>query len=281
MWVSPQSFNQAWLDEFFAILRERASGLAGRRRLWTASPCAACRTARAVPAQYPIRHYPDITHSRQCQYPVPDWDVAYAVTEARECINPRPQDEAAIFRATADQIRSASSPTPKGATTTSTKPSGARWAGTRKRGPSISCAEYSRYFIGTDMADDFAQGLLALERNWRGPLLANAGVETTLRQFQAMERVASPAQLKNWRFQQALFRAYYDAYTRVRLMSEKQTEQGALEALATAGAIPSLQAIASAERILDDAPGHTAGPALARTNSGAGRRPLSRALGCN
>ena len=44
----------------------------------------------AVPQRYPIRHYPDITHSRQCQYPVPDWDVAYAVTEGREVINPRP-----------------------------------------------------------------------------------------------------------------------------------------------------------------------------------------------
>ena len=98
---------------------------------------------------------------------------------------------------------------------------------------------------------------MALERNWRGPLLANADVDTTLQQFQALERAASPAQLKNWRFQQGLFRAYYDAYTRVRLMFEKQTEQGALEALATAGAIPSLQAIASAERILDDAPAHT------------------------
>ena len=39
-----------------------------------------------VPAQYPIRHYPDITHSRQCQFPVPDWDVAYALTEGRESI---------------------------------------------------------------------------------------------------------------------------------------------------------------------------------------------------
>ena len=33
--------------------------------------------------------------------------------------------------------------------------------------------EYSRYFIGDRYADAFAQGLLALERNWRGPLTAN------------------------------------------------------------------------------------------------------------
>src|SRR5207244_1034271 len=54
---------------------------------------------KAVPAKYPIRRYPDITHSVQCQYPVPDWDVALALTLARECINPRPLGEAAVFRA--------------------------------------------------------------------------------------------------------------------------------------------------------------------------------------
>ena len=50
-----------------------------------------------VPAQYPIRRYPDITHSRHSQYPVPDWDLAFATTEGREVINPRPTQEAQIF----------------------------------------------------------------------------------------------------------------------------------------------------------------------------------------
>jgi hypothetical protein len=58
---------------------------------------------KAVPAHIPIRDYPDITHSRHCQYPVPDWDVAYSPTEGREVINPRPRDEATIFHAFADR----------------------------------------------------------------------------------------------------------------------------------------------------------------------------------
>ena len=45
---------------------------------------------KAVPARYPIRTYPDITHSQQCQFPVPDWDLAFSLTEGREVINPRP-----------------------------------------------------------------------------------------------------------------------------------------------------------------------------------------------
>ena len=71
-------------------------------------------------------------------------------------------------------------------------------------------------YIDADIAHDFAHGLLALERNWRGPLSVNRGVQTTLRQFQAMEKAASPFLLRNWRFQQALYRAYYDAYVHQR-----------------------------------------------------------------
>jgi len=97
------------------------------------------------------------------------------------------------------------------------------------------------------VADEFAQGLLALEGNWRGPLLANSGVETTLQQFQGLERKASPAQLKNWRFQQALFRAYYDAYTRARLLHETDLEQQALEHLRQAPSLGAAQVMAEAE----------------------------------
>ena len=100
MWVSPQGFNQAWLEEFLDILkREQPAWLSGvvfGPQVRISLP----RLRELVPAKYPIRHYPDITHSRQCQYPVPDWDVAYALTEARECINPRPEAEAIIFRKT-------------------------------------------------------------------------------------------------------------------------------------------------------------------------------------
>src|SRR5204863_5407273 len=92
MWVSPQSFNAEWLAEFFEILKSEPTWLGGivfGPQVRISLP----ELREAVPKKYPIRHYPDITHSRQCQYPVPDWDVAFAITEGRECINPRPVDE--------------------------------------------------------------------------------------------------------------------------------------------------------------------------------------------
>ena len=51
-----------------------------------------------------------------------------------------------------------------------------------------------------------------------------------------MERDAAPPDLLNWRFQQALYRAYYDAYVRQRLMHERALEAEAMAALATGAA---------------------------------------------
>src|SRR5262249_5772095 len=111
--------------------------------------------------------------------------------------------------------------------------------------------QYSRYFIGDRFGDGFAQGLLALERNWRGPLLTNEQVYSTLQQFQSMERAEAPKDTVNWRFQQALYRAYYDAYTRRRLLHETAAEAGAMDTLRAAARTGALAAMREAELILD------------------------------
>ena len=252
MWVSPQSFNQVWLEEFIDILkREQPAWLSGI--VYGPQVRVSLEKLRElVPAKYPIRHYPDITHSRQCEYPVADWDVAYALTEARECINPRPEAEAIILRKTL--------PFTIGFLTYSEgcndDVNKCIWSGLGWD-PEVPVVEilrqYARYYIGERFTDDFAQGLLALERNWKGPLRSNAGVEVTLQQFQAMEKKASPAVLQNWRFQQALFRAYYDAYVRHRLIFETDLEMQALASLQKAPEIGVSRAMSEATRILDRA----------------------------
>ena len=178
-----------------------------------------------------------------------DWDIAHALTSSREQINPRPVDEAIIFRSLLPHddglhhvLRRRNDDVNKFVW------SGLGWD------PNADVLqilrEYSRYFIGDSYTDSFAQGLLALERNWRGPLAANAAVYTTLEQFQAMERAAAPRDLHNWRFQQALYRAYYDAHVRARLLHETAVEERALERLRAVRRGESRQAIADAERIL-------------------------------
>jgi hypothetical protein len=253
MWVSPQSFNQVWLEEFVDILkREQPDWLTGvvfGPQVRISLP----RLRELVPARYPIRHYPDITHSRQCQYPVANWDVAYAVTEARECINPRPEAEAAIFRKTEPGTIGFISYS-EGCNDDVNKIVWSALGWDPEAKVTDILRQYSRYFIRERYADDFAQGLLALERNWQGPLLANESVDCTLKEFQTLERGASSAELKNWRFQQGLFRAYYDAYVRHRLIYETDLEMQAMAYLRRASELGVFSAISDATKILDRAP---------------------------
>jgi hypothetical protein len=261
MWVSPQSFNREWFDQFIELLKTDPPSWLTGIVFGPQVRVSLSRLRELIPRQYPIRHYPDITHSRQCQYPVPDWDVAYALTEARECINPRPEDEAAIFRKM--------QPFTVGFVTYSEgcndDVNKMLWSALGWD-PEMPVAEilrqYGRYFISDPHADDFAQGLFALERDWRGSLATNQSVQATLARFQALEKSATPFELRNWRFQQALFRAYYDAYVQRRLEHENALEQQAMSALRGASSGGSARAIASAEGILDRARSERTAPEL-------------------
>jgi hypothetical protein len=249
MWMSPQSFSGEWMNEWFEIMNNKPAWLSGV--VYGPQVRITLPELRAkVPAKYPIRRYPDITHSRHSQYPVPDWDLAYASTEGREVINPRPMQEAQIFHLYE-----------KYATGFLTYSEGVNddvnkfvWSGLgwNPDTPVVDILrDFGRYFIGEQFADSFAQGLLGLERNWVGPLATNGGVDTTLEQFQSMERSASPQALENWRFQEALYRAYYDYYNRARLIYETQLENEALDKLRQAPKIGAILAMNEAERILN------------------------------
>jgi hypothetical protein len=250
MWVSPQGFTKPWMDQFYAILQTQPAWLTGvvfGPQVRDSLPV----LREHVPQRYRIRHYPDITHSLRSQYPVQDWDVAHALTSQREQINPRPEDEATIFRSlrpyAADFITYS-----EGANDDVNKFvwSGLGWS---PDGDVLETLhDYSRYFIGPRYADSFAKGLLGLEQNWRGPLAANASVDRTLDLFKAMERDASPKDLHNWRFQQGLYRAYYDAYVRRRLLQETNVEERAVALLGSAAATGSRRAIEEATRVLQE-----------------------------
>ena len=193
MWVSPQSFSREWLDEFLALMQAEPAWLAGvvfGPQVRVSLP----ELRKALPAKYPIRDYPDITHSLRCQYPVPDWDVAYSLTEGREVINPRPRDEAAIFHAFADQTIGFITYS-EGCNDDVNKIVWSALGWDPEADVLDVLRDYGRCLVGLHgrEADDFAHGLFALEQNWRGPLLTNSSVETTLQQFRASERRVSPA----------------------------------------------------------------------------------------
>src|SRR5690606_1010824 len=89
MWVSPQGLGPEWMQSFFGAL-------AGPDMDWLTGIVygPGIRMSLAdfrsrVPSRYPVRSYPDITHTFHCQYPVSGWDPAFALTEGREPIASR------------------------------------------------------------------------------------------------------------------------------------------------------------------------------------------------
>lgn len=273
-WISPQSFNQAWMDEFFNILEhDQPAWLDGV--VFGPQICIDLPAFRKkLPQRYPIRLYPDITHCLACQYPVARWDVAYAHTEGREVINPRPEAYADIWRLSAPYTIGSIAYS-EGCNDDANKFLLSRLAWDPEADVTDVLRDYSSFFVSGALAEGLSQGLLALERNWHAPLLANESVGTTLAQFQQMEREATPHDLLKWRFQQGLYRAYYDAYIRGRLIHETALEARArvkLSEVRRLGVRPGTSLstseldvralLASARNILDEAFSSPAAPDL-------------------
>jgi len=258
VWVSAQGFNADQMQRFYALVAARPPWLTGVVVGPQSRDSLIVQRAH-IPAQIPIRFYPDIAHTMQSQFPIPEWDPAYALTEGREVIDPRPLAETAIFRHYA--------PSMNGFVTYSEGVNddvnkfiwtALGWSPTAD--PLETLREYARYFLGQQgfSADEFASGILALEHNWVGPLAPNTSVDATLRAFQKMQRKATPAQAANWRFQEALYRACTDAYERHRLLAAQAREQRALQALAAAPRAGTLPAMQNAENALAATPADAA-----------------------
>jgi hypothetical protein len=258
MWVSPQGFDRkgknrdGWLRAFLDILQRDEPAWLDGIVFGSQVEMRLEQLKKEVPERYPIRRYPDITHSHSCQYPVPDWDHAYQSTLDREPINPRPLGYAKIFR-DLQQHSIGFITYSEGCNDDVNKILWSCLGWDPDMDVKEIMKEYSRYFISQRFEDKFTQGLLGLEQNWEGPLLKNESVYNTLRIFQEMEKDATPQDKLNWRFQQGLYRAYYDAYIKARLEYETCLEKQARAVLNNANEIGAINAINEAEAILDKA----------------------------
>jgi hypothetical protein len=250
IWISPQAFRpvKTWLEAFYRNVNMKYDWFGGVVfGPWVKTPLAEMR--KIVDPAIMIRRYPDITHCISSQYPVRNWDLAYAMTHGRESFNHRPLAEKQIHNAL-DQYADGSLSYSEGINDDVNKFiwSGQDWDPDT---PVIeTLREYCRLLVHPDIAEDMAQSILALERNWEGPLLVNPSIERTLSQWQEMEK-NNPAEVtKNYRFQMGLLRAYYDAYIKVRLINETALEMKAYQILKNAKQIGSAQALNMAENFL-------------------------------
>ena len=178
IWISLQWFTPEQVDVVYSYIdRKKPEWFAGLVAGPSGPPIT--ETRLRLPKQYKLRLYPDLTHNKICQYQVPDWDQAYALTLGREAINPRPAEFAAIhnkFASYSDGFLSYSD----GAHDDVNKTiwSALSWD------PSLDVrdimTDYARVYFDPAVAEEAADGILALERNWRGPVINNGAVEATL-----------------------------------------------------------------------------------------------------
>ncbi|MCC6154749.1 MAG: hypothetical protein IT367_13365, partial [Candidatus Hydrogenedentes bacterium] len=262
MWVSPQGFTKEWMDQWLGIMNtEQPKWLTGvvfapQNRLGPQEFRA------AIPKQYPIRHYPDITHSYSCQYPVIDWDVALKLTHDREQINPRPVAYAEIFRWSNPYNDAGFITYSEGVNDDANKMlwSALGWD------PDVdihqAMREYARYFIGPKYEEIIEKAIFGLEQNWVGPLAENKSIAETLALVQSIEQAGDPHVLLNWRFQQIAYRAYFDAYIQKRFEHETKLEKEAMEKFATLKRAGSIATMDAAQKVLDRATTERIAPEL-------------------
>ena len=223
-------------------------------------------TRRRLAKPYQLRWYPDITHVVRCQYPVPWLDPALGLTLGRECVNPRPVDYTQIYQMDytfTDGFLSYSD----GVHDDFNKNLWSQLGWNPNLSPRDIAIEYARFFFSPEIAERAADGLFALETDMRGALADNGSISATYALWQELEREISVAG-SPWRFKMHLFRAYYDAYTRARLLYETDLERQALETLADASRTGVDAALTKAIFVLDCANKKPVDPELlARLNT--------------
>ena len=234
VWISLQGFSDEQVNYFYEYLgKYKPTWLAGVVS-GPSSPSMA-DTRFQLPKQYKHRHYPDLTHTVRCQYPTENWDQAFALTEGREVSNPQPFYYAKIhnqFAPLTDGFLSYSD----GVHDDVNKVIWSQMACNPSKDVRAVLVEYASLFFGHSISAQVADGILALERNWVGPVEENGAIETTFAYWQNLE-LKNPGLQLNWRWQQLVMRAYYDTYVKRRKIYEQKLEREANEILLNAKTI--------------------------------------------
>ncbi|MDT7828825.1 hypothetical protein RQM65_09135 [Pricia sp. S334] len=259
IWVSLQGFDKEKTDYFFRYLEEkRPDWLAGLVNGPSSPPLELER--KRLPKKYKYRFYPDITHTVRCHYPVKNWDQAFALTLGREPCNPQPLRYTELFRRDVP-ITDGFITYSDGSHDDVNKAIWSQLGWNPEKKPEDILMEYSRFYFGPETAVAATEATFGLERNWEGAIADNATIKGTLMRWKKLE-AENPHLQGNWRWQQLLMRAYYDAYIQARLAYEKNLEQEAYRILADADRKGADKAMAEALNQLHQADRKPVAPSL-------------------
>lgn len=248
IWVSNQTFTIEENNYFFDYLEDRnpewLTGIVYGP--WTKMGLEEMRDR--TPERFPIRLYPDINHTVRCQYPVVDWDPAFANTLGREPVMPQPMAHRHIYLRYKD-FSDGFGTYSDGIHDDFNKILWTALGWDPEANVEDILVEYGKVWWGPAQADDVASGLKLLEENWRGPILENTTIPKSL---ELWERIAkqSAGFDSHWRAQMYLLRARYDAFVQEKARAEAGFQNEALAALAQASEVGVEKAIAEARTAL-------------------------------
>jgi hypothetical protein len=240
VWVSLQGFSDEEVNYFYDYLEKHQPDWLAGVVSGPSSPDLA-NTRFRLPKKYKHRHYPDITHTVRCQYPTENWDQAFALTEGREVSNPQPVYYAKIHRRFA-HLTDGFIAYSDGVHDDVNKALWSQLSVDPTKDVGDILVEYARFFFGNNVSAEVAEGMLALERNWVGPVEENGGIETTFAFWKNLE-IQHPNLRDNWRWQLLVMRAYYDTYVKRRKIYEQNLEKQANVMLANAKELGVLKAM--------------------------------------
>ena len=232
LWMSNQTFTLAENDYLFDYLAsESPDWLAGVvygpwiKMAWE-------EMRERTPNRYPIRRYPDINHTVRCQYPIPNWDPAFALTIGREPIMPMPEMQKHIYNRFLEESGGFGTYS-DGVHDDLNKHVWNVLGWDPNSNLDAALEEYGKVWFGIDLAHDVARGLRAFEANWQGPILENKTIPKTLALWEDIAKRV-PDFKRNWRAQMYLFRARFDANVQAEAGAQRRYEQQAYAALSEA-----------------------------------------------
>lgn len=255
LWLSMQGFKDDETQYVYDYMNEQSPEWMGGLVAGPSSP-PMDQTREALPDQFQLRHYPDITHTVRCQYPNWWWDPAFNFTLGREPINPQPLRYQNIFLYT--------SPYTDGFVTYSdgmhddlNKMVWSRLGWDSQADIYDVVWEYANFFLHSPAADQITDGLFALERNWDGAVKNNGSIPATLALWKEINSAYQlDQQWTHWRWKMYLLRAHYDALVQERFRFEELLEREANRVMARADELGSEVVMDSVRQILARSAAH-------------------------
>lgn len=260
VWVAPQHFQPepGWYDAFYKEIAKEPD--------WIDGVCFAPweqdtieEMQEKLPEKYKnsIRDYPDISHNSNCQFPVPEWDDAFALTLGREGNNARP--------AAMKHIHNRIEPHTIGSITYSEgihdDVNKVIWCD-QDFDSSISVREtledYVRVFVDSSVTKPLSKIILYAENNWKGPILENDGIDAVYDEMCDLDRNISENICENFRYQMIKLRVFSDYWAKQKYREDKKLEQKARDAIGKAAEIGADKAIHDARSILNESYDHPA-----------------------